>query len=545
MNPRCLPAVFLPILLLLSVIACNSPTQNGLKPGDYTGSLVVRGPTGQLEETTVSAKISQEKSDSWSVTASESSSDTHENLTFLTKSDGTFELAISSRPSSFSLPVTTLASAEDCYTNSGSPSIRVCITTDLLVEVRDKLGTVYSLSLHPITAGTITAPEVPATYSLDQAMEHAFNTSFESRAQFERAMQASHVATNAWWNLLPRLNIGSGLTTAKSVTGGFLELLGTIGDFAPFLLPTRWIAAENASKQADVAKMGLTLMRGDTGAQLEALIYSWRKDGDLLQSYETILQSSQKLEAQVRDLEVFGLYPSGTADTIETTVNQMKADQAAVAATFDDERATISQAMGFVNPNAVTAVTMQSPADEPELDHLQEDSFEADVLKRSLELTQMDRLLEIAQGSKTGAYFQWLDPSGDPNASLGLGLPSAIQIAQDQVNQLEIARTQLEATIRQKARQALDDYETAKDQAALATSDLSLQQEREKRVLELVKFSKDTNLVELVGVYQDLLRAQVNARTAQASIQVARVKLNRLLLLNYYSQLGDLPKRIF
>ena len=521
-------------LVWIACSGCNTPGGAPFQAGHYEGSLI-RRTSGGLNEITVQAEISQQDQQCWKVDVKTTSGTVVETPTVVDQSTGDISLTVPSLAMSGQI----LPIQQDCFVATAKTQTRLCQdSTHLLIEVRDAVGVVYSLSLTAFSVGTPLPPEIPANYSLDDAMKHTFNGSFETRAQFERAIEASHVASNAYWNLLPRLNINLGVSAAKSVTGGFLELLGAVGDLAPFLLPTRWIQASIAAKHSDAEKTGLLIMRGDTGAEVEALIYSWKKDGDILTDFVDIVAQAQHLADQLRSEEVYGQYPLGTADTIQTSINAMKMDQANLAAAWDDEKAALAQAMGFINPDAVLNITVSAQSDEPGLDHLDEVTLENQVLERALELTQINKLIEIAKSSQLATWFQWLDPSGDPNASLGAGLPSAISITGDHVDELNLQREKLESALRQKARQALDDYQTAQDQSLLSSQDRALQEKRLARTLELVNFGKDTNTVELVSVYQDLLRSIIIDRTAQASIQVARVKLNRLLLEGYYSQLA-------
>ena len=522
------------IFLVAALLAgCNSSDSGLPQPGHYEGSLIRRDASG-LSEIAVQADISNPDSGTWKVAIQQKGRGLIEEDVLKAQSDGGAALTIPS----LELTQVAIQPQQGCYVADAKTQVHVCGQNGaLLVEIRDAKGPVYSLSLQAFDSTAKTPVETPATYTLDAAMNRTFAMSFETRAQFERSMEASHVATNAYLNLLPRLNINAGTAVATAFTD-ITQLIGGIGDLLPFLLPTRWIDAENAGIDANAQKIALWVMRGDSGLEVESLAYSWISDGLVIGDYREVLGQSETLVKQIRFLEQMGEYPAGTADTIQTSIDGMKADLAVLSAAREDKKTVLAQAMGFISPEAVIAVTLDTVTEESDLDHLQEGPFEDQVVGRSLELDQLDQLIETARNTKTATYFEWLDPAGGPNSSLGAAIGTSVEIAQDKIDELELQRSQLEATLRQKARSALDDFNTAHGELALANAAMGLQQKRVTNVLDTIKYGKDTNQVELAAVYQDLLRAMIGQRDADAAILIARAKINRLLLEGYYSRLA-------
>jgi hypothetical protein len=523
------------LTLAILNVGCNPQGGVPLQTGHYEGSLIRR--TGdKLADIPVQADVSHPDGQTWNVAVKQTDGTAIDQETLSIQTDGRIQLSIAS----LGVSQASLAPEQDCFSSSSSDKqqIRACAQPDaVLIEISDANGAIFSLSLKAFDPAHPNPAETPTDYSLSSAMKRTFSSNFETRAEFQRTMEASHVASNAYGNLLPHLNINTGIAIQKSLTS-LTELLSAVGDLAPFLLPTRWIQAKNDSILSDVENLSLLIMRGDAGVEVESLAYNWKKDEDTLSDYATIIQDSQKLADHIHAFEPLGEYPSGTGDAVQTTVNAMKMDQSNLESTAGGEKSALAQAMGFFDEGSLATLQIDDSPAEPDLETLNEKSIQDLAAGRSLELQQMSKTLEVARNSKTGSYFQWLDPSGDPNASLGAGFPSAIQIAQDKINELENQQFELESAVRTKARDSLGEYQDAQNRVVLANQDLTLQQTRVTRDLELVNLGKETNSQELVTVYQDLLRSIMNSRNAQAEVQVARAKLNRILLEGYYSQLS-------
>jgi hypothetical protein len=165
--------------------------------------------------------------------------------------------------------------------------------------------------------------EVPAHYTQREAMSRAFTESFDSRAIYERQIQARHAARASYLNLLPHLSMSSILSAvAPSVTG----LLGAIGDLVPFLLPNRWLQAKSAAHQSQAQRQALALMRADAAAQVEGLSYALERDFQILAHYRTLMDLAVQTRDKLQRIELSGGMPEGSTDHLNATINWMSLD---------------------------------------------------------------------------------------------------------------------------------------------------------------------------------------------------------------------------
>ena len=428
---------------------------------------------------------------------------------------------------------------QDCFQTSDPDLLRVCYdTASVFIEASDSKGVVFSLTLNssklPSPSVTPTPSEVPQNYTLSDAVKYAMNNSFQSKGEFERVMQASLLAKNARLNLLPHLSIGSILAITKGAADP-QGLIGAIGDLLPFLLPTRWIKAKNAQLQSKAEQLASLSMQGDVGLELESLAYLFDEDSNALNAFTDAVNEANHLIAQIHTLEVLGQYPVGTSDTIKTNMESMQLDQNALLSAWVEEKAALSQAMGFLHPDAVLSIQVPQDSNAPITDT--EAMIEQDVVNKAPELKQMDEVISIGKNSKTASYFEWLDPSGNTNAGIGFGLGSYVQATNHQVAELQVQRNSLEATLRSKVNVAFGQYQVALNRMQIAQEDNQLQITRSTRVKELILFGKDVSTLDLVTVVQDRLKAQLELLNTQSSLRVLRAKLDRLRLQGFYSSL--------
>ena len=100
--------------------------------------------------------------------------------------------------------------------------------------------------------------EIPRTYTLSEALQAALQMNFGTRIEYEHAIQARLSAKSAYLMLLPHLSSGSVL---QAIGGGTIGIIQGLGDFAPFLFPSRWFQADQAAKRSLAEDDTLALMR--------------------------------------------------------------------------------------------------------------------------------------------------------------------------------------------------------------------------------------------------------------------------------------------
>ncbi|HUP58773.1 MAG TPA: hypothetical protein VM598_15040, partial [Bdellovibrionota bacterium] len=380
--------------------------------------------------------------------------------------------------------------------------------------------------------------EEPRSYRLDEAIERAFTQRFESRIEFERVMQARHLAARSYRELLPHFGIGSILALATANVSG---ILGSIGDLAPFLFPSRWQQARQDAFLAQAERDSLLVMRGNSGVQLEGFAYAIARDLAITRHYEEAIGEAERLRDLVRSLESMGALPIGSWQLVETSIHRMRDEHAAVGLGLRQALRHSAQALGLMNPEAVTALVLsadQAPIEAPE--EIDTRQLLETAVQRSIEVRQAGFAIEAARVARRSVSFSWLDPAGE--SSLGFGFPSRVEIARSRITELEASRAQLQSIVLQKASEAAEAHSFAVAAHARAREDLALQEARVARIRRAVEFGAGPTQLDLATALLDRLRARASLETSVAAYRLSRAKIDRLLLRGHYSRLELQPR---
>ena len=117
----------------------------------------------------------------------------------------------------------------------------------------------------------------PAAFSMDQLIQRAKYSNFDSQVAFEQFVQAKLSAQNAMLNLLPHF---STITILNVASLNLLNVAKSVGDLVPFLLPNHWFHARGERFQSDAEYDGWVLMRADSVNIVEGLIFAVARDQD-------------------------------------------------------------------------------------------------------------------------------------------------------------------------------------------------------------------------------------------------------------------------
>ena len=430
----------------------------------------------------------------------------------------------------------------DCYASRLPMQVRLCPTTQsLTIEVNGQTGgAVYSLSLDRATENSHTTLEMPRSFTLIEAVNQAFAMEFNTRAEFQRVMQARHLAQNAYLNLLPHLSANSILAVATATD--MIGLLGSIGDLAPFLLPSRWLQAKQAGVLSEAEQDAMVAMRADAGVQVEGLAYAYARDQKIARHFEEAQTRIGQIIQTVQSGETAGRFPAGTADMLASVQISMEADAAELDLSIREQRTFFAQALGLINPQAVTGLEVLEPATPVEqTKDLNEKDYQQAVLARSWELRQMDFLIRAARLQEEGTLFSWMDPTGDPSLGLGLGLGEAVAVQSSKVAELLVSRQGLEAILLQKLSNTVAEYNDSMEDHERSTRNFEIQDRRLKRELTALQSGVQANLLDLVTVLPEHLKAQIALRNSEAVYRLSRAKLDRLLSEGFYTHLTQDP----
>lgn len=523
------------LVVSVGVFGCD-PQQNSQLPttGHYQGTLT-RVASAKIEKLSVLADVEAEGSNGLKISMTQESGVAILPIHLSAVDSSTSEIQIEDLGKS----KVQLTAESACWVSQAKNGVQVCLTpTAIKLSVSQEPGKeIYSLALEHSENAVPMPLETPQAFTVSQAVKRAFSMSFESRIEFQRSAQAKYLAKNAYQNLLPHFSLGTIATVAEMNP---YSLVGAIGDLAPFLLPSRWMHAQEQSDLSDAEKYALIVMRADTGVEVEALAYALGRDKEILKAYDDTLLQVDDLQKRVQWREKFGEFPQGTADNLLTTLHSLQSDRATLALNIDEQMAFVAQSLGMINPKGVSGLTLE--ADSLPIEQaspLNDEQIWQPASSGSFELKQMDSLIAAAQQVKDATLFEWIDPSGDPTAALGFGMGSALEIKSSQLEQVKVSREQVQAILLQKVTQSVLEYNHALEQYAQSKQDLDLQNKRVLSTLDQLRLSNDVNLIDLATVFQDRMRAQILLSSAHAAFRIHRAKIDRLLLKGLYSSAGS------
>lgn len=431
---------------------------------------------------------------------------------------------------------------KNCFQGRSKYNIHVCVTDEeLLTEVSDGNGrSIYSLSLTKFSSGRPPVFESPQDFTPDQAAKRSLLLNFQSRIEFEHVMQAQLAMKNAYLNLLPHLGGATINAGASAAVSGGISWPGlavtAIGDLFPFLLPNRWLNASSLQLQSKAERQALAIMRLDSGASSEAIAYNLIRDQDIAVQYAKIIETEKSLRDEIAEREKFGQLPIGTTDDIDSAVDSSNQELNQLRLLIAEEKHILAQSMGMYNPEAVRSVNIGAEANTVQnAQPLNEPNIIGVALDRSFELKQLDYLIASSQKSTEARMYEWLDPTGSPNAALGLGTGAYVKIGQSQTRELQIKKQMLQAQISQKTADAVKEYNCAISNYQRATDLLRVQERRFNRMVDQVHFGTNYDMFGLLAVFKDYTQASISQYSAINDFRTARMKLDRLLLRGNYA----------
>jgi hypothetical protein len=515
-------------LLTSFLLACNGSASGLLQiAGHYTGSLTTHAGT-DFQKTAVSSQIAASKAGTKSKMivfedpAGAKSLDLE--LTNLSKTSVT----LNGTPLKFD-------ANSGCYSTEASQHVELCVSApEITYEIDDsEKGTLLSLIAYP--DGTSRPPvqsETPTAFSLTQAIARAQSMSFQSKIEFEHVIQARATAQASYQHLLPQLTLS---TVINAVTPSVSSLLADIGDLAPFLFPSRWIQIKETTDQSRAEQDSERLMRLDMATQVQGLFYTYdcdKKSQSIYKNFETRVSAILKT---VHQSEAAGHLTPGSSDTLQAAYNDLTHNDGVYDQILTQDLAAIAQALGFYSPLAVSDAQIDAelnPIESPaSIDY---NTVNTDAQLRSVELDQLNDLIDEAKLTKKEEYFDWLDPAANPELGLGAALHSQLIVAQSQVNELLITRDQISSGISQSALDSVTDYNQAISNYQDSQSDILLHEKRLSEVENQLSTGANVDIFDLCSVISDDLGSRLAIEQARADYRVARAETDRLRLQSYY-----------
>lgn len=538
-------------LALLSFVgACKSPDQAlfAKAPGEYAGYALVREEKASQElrvEARVERSAESGKAHRWTFLAKSLEAEQSWAIELSVEKFGKISLR-GTRPAGDAIE---LRKSEDgCFShvreekkkNDEKKAARVdphriCFDGDALsIELTGSDRGSLAFVLNRVDSSSQPTLEEPASYRVEELRERARSLSFDSRLEFERVVQSRLRVENAYLNLLPRLTIGDAIGLANP---SWSTPIRSVGNLAPFLLPSRWIRANAVKDQYRADRAGWLLMRANSAQSAEGLALMALRDHSALKQIGAYLPELRRIRDLVLDRERLGTSPMGSSDDLTSVIQSVERTVQGLEDLTRAERTGLAGMLGMFNPKAVAEVV---PGDElaqiEGVAAVDPTSLRRMTLERSLELRQMDWLIEEAEAEKRARYFDFLDPSGGSNG-IGFGLPSYFAISRSRVRELKLAREQVQALLLQKAESVLNDLESSRKNFELARQAYELERRRIDRIMDDFKLGIPVSYAELQVAVLAQLATELDELNARHSYAAARSRMNRLLFIGGYADL--------
>lgn len=428
-----------------------------------------------------------------------------------------------------------------CYSTANKQDfqrIRVCVTESVLTFSEERSGqslrSVYLRKDLAKTSNPHVTLETPKDYSLEDLLNKVQQMNFDSRNQLAQLQGAKANMRLHYLNLLPHLSFGSGLTVSTLDPIGWIS---AIGDLMPFLLPSRWAQASEASHLYKAQQIGVATLREDAMQITEGLVSQVVADNENVRMIQQVIQTTAASVEQIKNLEKIGKLQPGRYRDLASTLKGLEELKSSLELSCSSDLIELAYAIGFKNPLAIRSITMSAP----NMDHAQEltltDSAQQKVLISAHELLQMDEMILAAKANMTERMFEWMDPAADPQAGIGLGLPSYVKIGASSVSSLKIQKEQMSAQLLNKLAHAYDDYNNALKNYQQMNDGVQLQLARIQVAKdEMNQNPNDTPVGELQDAYTQLAGQMMGSSSNKFGAYSNLSLINRLLHQGIYQK---------
>jgi hypothetical protein len=513
--------------LAVFAVGCDGDDVFDSAPGKYEGFAAMRV-QGKITQVLVDAEITSPAKHSLSITVASLKGNGNWRFDLKAKKKDEVELA----------GQTLKRITPECFANghdASRPDTKLCFARgQLLLDFigTEEGGPPLLIIVNKIDKTRRPVFEKPAAYTAQQLVSKTMNQGFDTRVEFEHAVQAKLNAQSAAYSLLPHLSMGTILNVAFS---GWTVLFRAFSDLVPFLFPNRWFKASEASHTADAEKDALVLMRADSANITEGLCYAIARDKQIIVRLRQNINSITAVRDEIRAKEDLRLIQINSSADITSIINSLEKSVSALEQMIVEEYASVGMAAGFFNPKAIVDVEPDESLRVAAPEALDADSVYETALQRSYELRQMDSLIAAAKANEKASYFTWLDPSGDPQGNLGLGLYPYLQVGASKIRELQVKRESLQSILAQKTSNALGEVKQSLDAYRLSQEGQAIQAERIERILANLRLGMNFSLSELASALQDQVKGDIDLVNAEYGYYVAMSKINRSIFAGFYA----------
>jgi hypothetical protein len=333
-------------------------------------------------------------------------------------------------------------------------------------------------------------------YSIENLREVSQIQNLDSRIELERVLEAKHNAQASYLALAPRLTFNS---LATILSGGGVGLIGVIGDLVPFLFPSNWYQAKGNQIQAEAENITHQIAKLNVATEVESLANVIIRDENIIQHYRALTGEAINLRQEVHVRELMGQYPAGATNNIDSILYGLQQDCLTLQNNLKDQYVQLAVMAGLPSLHAITKVFWKKESSD--LNHPWHGNLEdlkKNVLSRSLEIQQMDKMNQLAQSNVKKSYWSWLDPSGNYLTGLGLPFGENVLIAKDQLEQIRLQKLQVAQLAVQYAERSYNSYQDAIAHNLINTEGTKVQESRKSLLMDRISLGSKVDFYGLV-----------------------------------------------
>lgn len=435
-------------------------------------------------------------------------------------------------------------SASKCYEHFSDFSISTCFgANNFYFAIRDESGSVVLEALGGVFERAKFAYEAERDYTLTEAVDRAMKKNFQSLIEYEHMVQANQIALAANLNLLPHFRYFNAVGIALMAPP---VLLVSLGDWFPFLFPSRWMVAAKAKAEARAEEIAFAIMQANIAAEVHSLSFSMIHDARRLEILSSIRQEAVRGITLAKELYDRSLIEIHAVNALNGFIEMLDIPINFAESAIGNDRAALSGALGYLNPHAIKSISkdINSPGIETGV-LLNPVPITQLAYSVSLERKQLFYLKQALQSKKLENSFNWLDPTGNPQTALGFNLIPQVRAIESEVRVLHLEESRLEQKINQTAeafvrqnngvlvgyREALEAYTLSRSRLSSLWDSVNVQG-KSQALLELYLF-------EIVQAYKDTLQMSLILEDYEEKWDKSHAGFQRLLFTDLYRQIAD------
>ncbi len=429
----------------------------------------------------------------------------------------------------------TLANNNCAIGTEGTFEISACWSTGKIdFYIKDAMAPEKSTALHLVRDENLPTLETNKIYSLDELMGRAKYINYSVSKEAERVLQAKHNIGVARGNLLPKLNIKSLVGIIK---GDFISAVGTV---LPFLFPSNWFQWKMSKELYKAERNSFASLRGNEMNMVESLYYLILRDQMVLEKLKNQIEWMKKIQETLKKEEEVGTLQSGTSDYFGTSIAILERDKNNFEGLVNIEYGQLAHATALPPLNGIKGLAPMDFLFPENVPPISPEDFFMEAKDKSYEIKSLGFLLNAAKYSEIEVYFDFLDVEG--TSGIGFGTPYQIMVSKSKQNEIKMKIEESKSIIELQSSIVATEFNQALENHQLASLGINSSRERVNwivhRILQGESTVDENELIDqLVDTQYKVIGFIADQATSAQAFLIAKSKMNRLLLKEYYSDL--------